>query len=220
MTETQHLQRDPSRLLLVGVDPQSLAILEPCIKALGYEPVRTMHAGEAITTCRSHAIGLAIVDTGLPDMCGLELGRLLYGTYHVPVIYLSGHNESAFIDKATSEDAGVHLLKPLDKERIEAALCKARERAGLPEQQGHMKRALVEERQISICVGVIMERYHLDSQQAYALLRNHARSQRRKLVDVATAMVASMDEMNQLTPVLNKDTCNGEKSRRVKSRSL
>jgi len=210
MTNTLHLQHAPTRLLLVEDDRLCLATLHSGLKGLGYEPVNATSGEEAIELCRRRDMDLAILDIGLPDMCGLELGRLLYETYRLPIIYLTGNNECDFIDKATRGGAFGYLLKPLEVERVapavEAALCKAGEMDALLEQKGHLQRALDQDRRVSICIGVIMERWHLGSEQAYALLRRHARSHRRKLADVASALITAMDEVNRLTRSLDRGT--------------
>jgi len=205
MTETLQLQQDPTRLLLVEDDPLCLATLHSGLEDLGYEPIRAASGQEAIDICRSSDVDLAILDVELPDMCGLELGRLLYETQNIPVIYLTGHNDCAFLDRATSEGAFAYLLKPLEAARIapvvETALAKAEELGEMALQQRHLQRALDQDRNISMCVGVLMQRHHLPHRQAYALLRHHARSQRRKLSEVASAFIQAMDELNQLSPL-------------------
>jgi len=205
MPETLDTSQERPRLLLVEDDPLCLATLHSELEDLGYEPIRAASGQEAIDICRSSDVDLAILDVELPDMCGLELGRLLYETRHIPVIYLTGHNDCAFIDRATREGAFAYLVKPLEATRIapvvETALARAEELAALELEQGHLKRALDQDRNISMCVGVLMQRHHLPHRQAYALLRHHARSQRRKLSEIAGAFIQAMDELNQLSPL-------------------
>jgi len=72
--------------------------------------------------------------------------------------------------------------------------------AELGRQKDHLEKTMQQDRNVSMSVGVIMERYHLSSEQAYAMLRQHARSSRCKLVDIAGNIIQAMDTINQLTP--------------------
>ena len=57
--------------------------------------------------------------------------------------------------------------------------------------------ALQERRETSIAIGIIMERRRLDRRQAFETLRGQARSQRRRLHDVAADIVNALDALNR-----------------------
>ena len=57
--------------------------------------------------------------------------------------------------------------------------------------------ALQARRETSIAVGIIMERRRLDRRQAFEALRSQARSQRRRLHDVAADIVNALDALNR-----------------------
>ena len=116
MATTLTLPRKRTRLLLVGDDRPCLANLHAGLKTRDYEPVNATTGEEAIEICREMDTDLAIVDVTLPDMCGMVLGRLLYETYHIPVIFLTGDHECAFIDKATREGPFAYLVKTRNRQ--------------------------------------------------------------------------------------------------------
>jgi AmiR/NasT family two-component response regulator len=68
---------------------------------------------------------------------------------------------------------------------IEVALRRHRETAALSEKVEQLQTALDRRAAIERAKGILMERHGLDEQGAFDLLREHARSQRRRVVDVA-----------------------------------
>lgn len=56
--------------------------------------------------------------------------------------------------------------------------------------------ALQARRETSMAVGIIMERRRLDRRAAFEVLRSRARSQRRRIQDVAADLVNALDELN------------------------
>jgi hypothetical protein len=62
------------------------------------------------------------------------------------------------------------------------------------EQLGH---ALQARRETSMAVGILMERRRLGRQAAFEALRSQARSQRRRLQDVAAEIVNAVDALNK-----------------------
>ena len=57
--------------------------------------------------------------------------------------------------------------------------------------------ALQARRETSIAVGIIMERRRLDQRAAFETLRAQARSQRRRVHDVASDIVNALDALNR-----------------------
>ena len=57
--------------------------------------------------------------------------------------------------------------------------------------------ALQARRETSIAIGIIMERRRLDRRAAFEALRSQARSQRRRIHDVAADIVNALDALNQ-----------------------
>jgi response regulator NasT len=86
------------------------------------------------------------------------------------------------------------LVKPIDIQQIvpelEAALGRAAEIKNL-------RIALDQKRETSVAIGILMERHHLTSEQAFEQLRNLARSQRRKVVEVAAAIVMASEQEHE-----------------------
>ena len=51
-----------------------------------------------------------------------------------------------------------------------------------------------------MAIGILMERYRLERGVAFELLRDRARSSRRKLTDVAGELLDALEKVNQFQP--------------------
>lgn len=91
-------------------------------------------------------------------------------------------------------------MKPADIPQlvpaIEAALARSAELRTLRATGDQLQTALNENREVSMAVGLIMERRRLGRQQAFDLLRSTARSQRRRIGEVAQELLAAAELLN------------------------
>jgi response regulator NasT len=72
---------------------------------------------------------------------------------------------------------------------IEVAMRRYRQEADLTAQVTQLETALQRRSVIERAKGILMERHGIDDRSAFALLRDHARSRGRKVVDVAASIV-------------------------------
>jgi AmiR/NasT family two-component response regulator len=72
---------------------------------------------------------------------------------------------------------------------IEVAMRRYRQEADLTAQVTQLETALERRAVIERAKGILMERHGIDDRSAFALLRDHARSRGRKVVDVAASIV-------------------------------
>lgn len=197
-----------TNILLVDDDRLILATLSDGLRRFGYA-VETASDGErALALCAAAEPDLAILDLSMPGMSGVELARRLRETTQVPYLFLSAYSDHEVVDSAVEEGALGYLVKPLDVNQIapavEAALARAAEIRDLREREAGLQGALTTSRETAMAVGVIMERYRLDRDQAFEALRSHARSQRRRVEEVAEAMLRAYAELQLPAAVLDR----------------
>jgi AmiR/NasT family two-component response regulator len=115
---------------------------------------------------------------------------------------LSAYSDPQIIGQATRLGALGYMVKPLDISQllpgIEAALSRADELQGLRETRLQLQAALDAEREISIATGITMVQYRLSRGDAFDRLRTSARSQRRKLADLAAQIVQASEALSLL----------------------
>lgn len=187
-----------ARLLLVDDDRLVLSTLANGLLKAGYGVKTAESAEEAeMLLASGEDPDLAILDIRMSGQDGLFLARRLQELDHIPFMMLSAYSDQAMIDQASQFGALGYLVKPLDIPQlipgIEAALSRANELQGLRETRLQLQAALNAERDISVAIGITMVQQRLDRHTAFELLRKIARSQRRKLGELATEIIQASE---------------------------
>lgn len=192
----------PVHLLLVDDDRLILSTLSYELSCCGYY----------VTTAESMAQALALLEEGLrPNLAildvrmhhgdGLELAQHLCARYQLPFIMLSAYSDNATVQKAASIGALGYLVKPMDASQmvptIEAALRRACELRELANNTVQLQQILDGDRDVDVAVGIVMAQHRLGRQAALDLLRQCARTQRRKLAELAQDMIRAAEAVRQ-----------------------
>jgi response regulator NasT len=144
---------------------------------------------------------LVLLDLHLPGDEGLCLADSLRDLDNLPFLVFSAYSDARTVERATQAGALGYLVKPLDVRHmvpaIEAALVRSRELNTLRSTGEQLQTALDLERDISVAVGITMAEHRLSRDQAFKRLRAAARSQRRRLADVAAELIRSLEVMHR-----------------------
>ena len=196
--------RQATRILVVDDDRPTLTLLANGLRRAGYLVTEALSGDEALRLAleSNPEIGIALLDMRMPGMSGLDLAKALKEQTQVPFLFMSAHGEADIVRDATSYGALGYLVKPLEIAQVipalEAALARAEEIKTLRESEAGLNIALARDRETSIAVGIIMERNRVDRKGAFELLRSSARSQRRKVGDLAEEYVNAAETINRL----------------------
>jgi len=101
------------RLVLVVEDePQVLRFLRASLSAHGYRLAEAATGQQALVEAATRTPDLVLLDLGLPDVDGVEVGRRIREWSAVPIIVLSARGQES--DKIKALDAGAddYLTKP------------------------------------------------------------------------------------------------------------
>jgi two-component system, response regulator PdtaR len=196
-------------ILLVDDDPLLLDYLATVLRHAGYDTVGAASAPEALqriaerdATPQEPGFALALLDITMPGMSGLDLARRLRDHTEVPFMFLSSVDDAETARQAASHGAVGFVVKPVDAAHLlpafEAALARADEIRQLRRTEANLNAALAAGRETSLAVGLLMARYQTDRNTAFEVLRDHARSSRRKVNEVAEQIVAAEELLNSL----------------------
>jgi response regulator NasT len=187
-------------LLLVDDDRLILATLSEGLRQAGYEVSTASSGKDAIDAASRIPFDLGILDVRMPGMDGVELARHLREGTHIPFIFLSAYGDLELVRRAADHGALGYLIKPVDVPQIvpaiESALVRAREIAALREAEERLTTALSIEQRTRTAVGVLIERHGMDRHAAFEALRHQARSQRRKIGEVADEIISAAERLN------------------------
>ena len=181
------------KILVADDDRVVLLTLSEGLWEAGFEVIEARDGLQALALCQSQAPELALLDIRMPGLDGLELERCLRDETKVPFIFFSAYGDDAFVKRAVEIGALGYLIKPLVVTAIvpaiRTALARSRDISGL-------RSALESNRTIATAVGMLMRTEGLDQLAAFERLRQRARTQRRKLEDLARNMVESRQDQN------------------------
>jgi len=188
-------------LLLVDDERLVLATLAQGLSKAGYAVSTAESVDEAEALLASgERPDLVILDVSMPGRNGLELAERLHSFDHIPFLLLTAYSDQAIVEQAAACGALGYQVKPVDTRQlvpaIEAALARAAELRSLRMTGQQLQNALDGEREISIAVGITMVQYRLGRKAAFELLRKTARSQSRRLAELAVDVIKASEGLN------------------------
>lgn len=201
MSTKEQALRSKASILLVDDDRLILATMATGLMQAGYAVNTTESVDEAEAWLESNPRpDIAIIDINMPERSGLELPARLNELDHIPFIFLTARSEPEINIQANALGAMAYLVKPIDSQQlipaIQTALCRAQDFKHMKSQQQQLQTALDGDRSVSIAIGIIMDQYRISYDDANTMLRNNARSKRLKLIDLATSIINSRENLN------------------------
>lgn len=190
-------------LLVVDDDAVITATLAATLRHVGFTVFEATHPEHALDICAEHQPDLAIVDNSLPAISGPQLAQILLERHAIHSIFLSAHDRADLVQEAIAAGAISYLLKPMDPlevvPAVHAALSRVKEIRALRLREIELKESLTAARDINTAVGILMERTTLQQEAAFGRLRSYSRAQRKRVVDVARALIDSVGAANHLS---------------------
>jgi AmiR/NasT family two-component response regulator len=184
------------RVLLADEDAGALRILAGQVRELGHTPteiaVDLRAAAEAIARDEPDLTIVAVYrDDGHDDRHALDLIEEINAYSTGPVIALLDREDPDFV--ASAAERGIFAYARQEtadsiQSAIEVAIRRWREQHALSEQIERLEGALARRALIERAKGILMERHDVGDREAFELLREHARSNNRTVVDVAAAV--------------------------------
>jgi two-component system, response regulator PdtaR len=205
------------KILVVDDDRLVLATVTHGLMQAGYDVIDADNGDDAILLAREHRPMLALLDIRMEGKSGFDVAETLRDAYGIPFMFLS-----AFADEPTRRQVDAlgaldYLIKPLDVGQIvpavEAAL--ARVRRGLPAAPAPAPVSMppvsaavvaapvfaasaatdVLADPVPLAVGVLMHRYSLPRDQAWARLQRLATEQNLGVAAQAERLLAAVEEL-------------------------
>lgn len=191
------------QLLLTDDDGIILATFGNGLREAGYAVIEADSGEAALQIAKQQPIDLVILDVDMPGLSGIETARKMK-EFKIPAIFLSAHAGYKIVEAAVAEGALGYVIKPIDVAKviptIEAALERANELKTSKETESRLNSALHTGNVANVVVGMIMERYCINQDNAFELLRQQARSERRKIREVASDIIHAWEVINRLNP--------------------
>jgi AmiR/NasT family two-component response regulator len=177
---------DHLRVLIANERKDRLALVAPIVVALGHEVIaREIDVEDVGTVTARERPDVALVGLGESSEHALELIDKIVREAACPVIVLLHAPDPAFVKQASKRGVFAHISDDDVEEWQSSIDIVLRRFAEYHNLQGAFgRRALIERAK-----GILMERHSIDEGSAFEMLRARSRSDNRKLIDVATAVV-------------------------------
>ncbi len=177
---------DHLRVLIANERKDRLALVAAAVVAIGHEVIaREIDVEDVGTATARERPDVALVGLGESSEHALELVDKIVREAACPVIVLLHTHDPAFLREASKRGVFAHISDD-DVEDWQSSIdIVLRRFAEYHNLQGAFgRRALIERAK-----GILMERHSIDEDSAFAMLRDRARTDNRKLIDLATAVV-------------------------------
>ena len=177
---------DHLRVLIANERKDRLALVAPIVVALGHEVIaREIDVEDVGAVTARERPDVALVGLGASSDHALELIDQIVREAACPVIALLHAPDPAFVKEASKRGVFAHVSDDDVEDwqsSIDIVLRRFTEYHDL--QGAFGRRALIERAK-----GILMERHSIDENKAFELLREYSRTDNRKLIDLATAVV-------------------------------
>jgi AmiR/NasT family two-component response regulator len=180
------------RILLADEDAGALKILAGQVRDLGHTPteiaVDLRAAADAIVRDDPDLAIVAVYDD---DGYALDLIEEINAYSTGPVIALLDREDPDFVGAAAERGIFAYARQETAESiqaAIEVAMRRWREQHELHEQIERLEGALERRALIERAKGILMERHEISDRAAFELLREHARSNNRTVVDISAAV--------------------------------
>ena len=180
------LDTDHLRVLIANERKDRLALVAPIVIALGHEVIaREIDVEDVGAVTTRERPDVALVGLGESSQHALDLIDRIVHEAACPVIALLHSRDPEFVKEASKRGVFAQI-NDADVDDWQSAIdIVLRRFAEYHELQGAFGRRATTER----AKGILMERHGIDEQAAFAMLRDHSRTQNRRLVDLASAVI-------------------------------
>lgn len=177
------------RILVADEDTRALDSVAAVVRELGHEVVaRATSPSGAVAAIEEEQPNVAMVKLHADDEHALDLIEEMIESGDCPVIAVLDSEDPAFVARA-AERGVIAYARPVDAESVQSALEIAVRRFAELSELGDavekLEDAIARRATIERAKGILMERHGISDREAFELLRAEARSNNRRVFEVA-----------------------------------
>jgi AmiR/NasT family two-component response regulator len=178
------------RVLVADENKRALDDVAAILRSLGHEVVaRATSPADAAEAIAQDNPQVAMVKLHADDEHALELIEELIEVGGCPVVALLDAEDPDFVARA-AERGIIAYAQPVDEESVrsslEVAVRRFAELKELGQAVGQLEDAISRRAMIERAKGILMERHGISDREAFEMLRTEARSNNRRVYDVAS----------------------------------
>ena len=185
--------------ILIAEDEHLIATdLADQLTTLGYKTIGPANSGQhAIALAKEHHPDLALMDIRMPEMDGLTAAGVLFSQMNIPVVIVTAYIDANYLEMASRIGIFGYVIKPVNADTLRATITIAWSRfhqhIQLRNKINELEMTLEERKLIEIAKGLLMKKLGLSEADALSRLRRKARDSRRRMADMARAIIDAND---------------------------
>lgn len=185
-------------------DDESIIRMDLCemLEEAGHTVVGEAADGvEALDLVRKEKPDIVLLDIKMPRLDGIHAAKMIGHEGLAPVLLLTAYSQQDIVEKA--KDSGVlgYLVKPVSPVNlfpaIEIAISQFQRQLETAHQLEDMNERMETRKVVERAKGYLMDLYHIPENEAYQRLQQYSMKNRKTLKDVASAVIASVEQMNK-----------------------
>jgi response regulator NasT len=190
---------DPGlRIVIVDESAVRASILEDGLREAGFtQVVRIDETRNLLARISAIDPEVILIDLENPSRDALEQMFQISRAVKRPIAMFVDNSDSASIQAAVDAGVSAYIVDGLKKERVKYILdvCISRFNAfsRLQDELEKAKNAIEDRKTIDRAKGILMTAKNLSEEEAYALMRRTAMNEKRKIIDIAHAVVTAAD---------------------------
>ncbi|UIJ72231.1 ANTAR domain-containing response regulator [Aurantimonas sp. HBX-1] len=183
-------------ILIIDENPARASIIDAGLREAGHSRVHVVsEMNGLVRTIEQLAPDVIVVDFENPNRDRLEQFFAVSRSVRKPIAMFVDHSDAASIEAAIGAGVSAYVVDGLKKERVKSILDMAIVRfnaySRLERELHEARNELADRKVIEKAKGVLMKLRQIPEDEAYALLRQTAMNEKRKLVEIARGVVAA-----------------------------
>ena len=186
------------RIVIIDDSGARASVLEEGLRDAGHDDIHVISArGAFVARLERLAPDVVLMDLGNPSRDALEEMLLVSRALAKPIAMFVDQSDDAMIGAAIDAGVSAYVVDGLRKERVKPIIDLAVRRfnafARMRDELDDARTQLADRKTIDRAKTILMMSRGLSEPDAYALLRNSAMNQGRKIAEVAAALITAHD---------------------------
>ena len=187
---------DSKRILVAHQNDDARAVIAGAVRELGHEVVAELETGQQIIDwCLDARPDIAIAGVEMPEIDGIEALIKVGEVDPLPAIIVTPNADIDLVERAVQDHVMAYLVEPVTKKDLMPAIhlvvLRYEQFQALRDQVKDLSQALEARKVIEKAKGILMRRGDIDEDQAFRRLQKLASSERKRVVEVAQAILTS-----------------------------
>jgi response regulator NasT len=186
------------RVLIIDQSPERAVILQQALSDASYEVVACLTTSVDLTQrVAQFEPDVIIIDIESPDRDTIENLRHITRENPKPIVMFAERGNSEMIQTAVQSGVSAYIVDGLGKNRVkpilDVAIARFREFQALRNELAEVKNKLADRKVIDKAKGLLIDKYDMTEEEAYASLRKMAMNRNQRIAESARNIIAMLE---------------------------